>query len=253
MQGNKPCVKLGKCHFMVDEGTILGHKISSRGMEVDKAKIDVISILPPPTIVKGIRSFLGHAGFYRRFIEDFSKITKSLCYLLEQDMQFEFNDDCTKPFEILKNKLVTAPIVAQPDWTLPFELMCDANDYAVGAVLGKCKRKKWCWRYATEPHTLWRKVIKFKYGRLDKDWVGNGLTVLFLGGYMVWECAIEVIISASVSSSKEEAYSEFLDKQQILLGCSSRTHELTIKLICKAPRSNRQSTKRTPSFLGSRR
>ncbi|KAL4352240.1 hypothetical protein GQ457_06G012470 [Hibiscus cannabinus] len=73
-----------KCHFMVDEGIVLGHKISSKVMEVDKAKIEVISKLPPPTTVKGIRSFLGHAGFYRRFIEDFSKITKPLCSLLEQ-------------------------------------------------------------------------------------------------------------------------------------------------------------------------
>ncbi|KAL4281438.1 hypothetical protein GQ457_03G017890 [Hibiscus cannabinus] len=73
-----------KCHFMVDEGIMLGHKISSKGMEVDKAKIEVISKLPPPTTVKGIRNFLGHAGFYRRFIEDFSKITKPLRSLLER-------------------------------------------------------------------------------------------------------------------------------------------------------------------------
>ncbi|KAL4272734.1 hypothetical protein GQ457_13G016470 [Hibiscus cannabinus] len=130
-----------KCHFMVDEGRVLGHKISSKGMEVDKAKIEVISKLPPPTTVKGIRRFLGHAGFYRRFIEDFSKITKPLCSLLEQGRQFEFNEDCTKAFNLLKQKLVSAPIVEPPDWTLPFELMCDASDYAVGAVLGQRKRK----------------------------------------------------------------------------------------------------------------
>ncbi|KAL4309903.1 hypothetical protein GQ457_01G022170 [Hibiscus cannabinus] len=118
---------------MVDEGIVLGHKISSKGMEVDKAKIEVISKLPPPTTVKGIRSFLGHAGFYRRFIEDFSKITKPLCSLLEQCRPFEFNKDCTKAFNLLKQKLVTAPIVEPPDWKLPFELMCDASDYAVGA------------------------------------------------------------------------------------------------------------------------
>ncbi|KAL4312655.1 hypothetical protein GQ457_01G020160 [Hibiscus cannabinus] len=120
-----------KCHFMVDEGIVLGHKISSKGMEVDKAKIEVISKLPPPTTVKGIRSFLGHAGFYRRFIENFSKITKPLCSLLEQGRQFEFNEDCTKAFNILKQKLVTSPIVEPPDWKLPFELMCDASDYAI--------------------------------------------------------------------------------------------------------------------------
>ncbi|KAL4324064.1 hypothetical protein GQ457_11G024080 [Hibiscus cannabinus] len=130
-----------KCHFMVDEGIVLGHKISSKGMEVDKAKIEVISKLPPPTTVKGIRSFLGHAGFYRRFIEDFSKITKPLCSLLEQGRPFEFNEDCTKAFNLLKQKLVTAPIVEPPDWKLPFELMCDASDYAVGAVLGQRKGK----------------------------------------------------------------------------------------------------------------
>ncbi|KAL4368037.1 hypothetical protein GQ457_05G023060 [Hibiscus cannabinus] len=130
-----------KCHFMVDEGIVLGHKISSKGMEVDKAKIEVISKLPPPTTVKGIRSFLGHAGFYRRFIEDFSKITKPLCSLLEQGRQFEFNEDCTKAFNLLKQKLVIAPIVEPPDWKIPFELMCDANDYVVGAVLGQRKGK----------------------------------------------------------------------------------------------------------------
>ncbi|KAL4312854.1 hypothetical protein GQ457_01G019910 [Hibiscus cannabinus] len=130
-----------KCHFMVDEGIVLGHKISSEGMEVDKAKIEVISKLPPPTTVKSICSFLGHAGFYRRFIEDFSKITKPLCSLLEQGRQFEFNNDCIKAFNLLKQKLVTAPIVEPPDWKLPFELMCDASDYAVGAVLGQRKGK----------------------------------------------------------------------------------------------------------------
>ncbi|KAK9042484.1 hypothetical protein V6N11_017554 [Hibiscus sabdariffa] len=120
---------------------MLGHKISSKGMEVDKAKIEVISKLPPPTTVKGIRSFLGHAGFYRRFIEDFSKNTKPLCSLLEQGKPFEFNNDCTKAFNLLKQKLVTAPIVEPPDWKLPFELMCDVSDYVVGAVLGQRKGK----------------------------------------------------------------------------------------------------------------
>ncbi|KAL4291931.1 hypothetical protein GQ457_14G017450 [Hibiscus cannabinus] len=130
-----------KCHFMVDEGIVLGHMISSKGMEVDKAKIEVISKLPPPTTVKGIRSFLGHAGFYRRFIEDFSKITKPLCSLVEQGRPFDINNDCTKAFNLLKQKLVTASIVEPPDWKLPFELMCDASDYAVGAVLGQRKGK----------------------------------------------------------------------------------------------------------------
>ncbi|GKD18089.1 reverse transcriptase domain-containing protein, partial [Tanacetum coccineum] len=83
----------GKCHFMDKEGIVLGHKVSSAGLEVDKAKIDVISKLPPPTNIKGIRSFLGYAGFYRSFIKDFSKIARPLTKLLEKDTLFEFNDE----------------------------------------------------------------------------------------------------------------------------------------------------------------
>ncbi|WJX19736.1 hypothetical protein P8452_09381 [Trifolium repens] len=130
-----------KCHFMVTEGIVLGHKISSRGIEVDKAKVDVIEKLPPPVNVKGIRSFLGHAGFYRRFIKDFSKIAKPLSNLLNKDKSFNFDNACLLAFEELKKQLVTAPIIIAPDWTLEFELMCDASDYAVGAVLGQRKNK----------------------------------------------------------------------------------------------------------------
>ena len=79
-----------KCHFMVTKGIVLGHKISSRGIEVDKAKTDVIGKLPPPVNVKGVQSFLGHAGFYRRFIKDFSKIAKPLSNLLNKDKSFHF-------------------------------------------------------------------------------------------------------------------------------------------------------------------
>ena len=126
---------------MVQEGIVLGHRISQKGIEVDKAKIETIEKLPPPTSVKGIRSFLGHAGFYRRFIKDFSKIAKPLCNLLEKDVPFNFTKECHKAFEILKQKLVSAPIIVAPDWTLPFEVMCDASDFAVGAVLGQRKAK----------------------------------------------------------------------------------------------------------------
>ncbi|GJU86124.1 putative nucleotidyltransferase, ribonuclease H [Tanacetum coccineum] len=126
-----------KCHFMVKEGIVLGHKISGAGIEVDRAKIDVIAKLPYPTNVKGVRSFLGHAGFYRRFIKDFSMISKPMTKLLMKDAKFDFSDDCKKAFNILKEKLTTAPIIISPDWNVPFELMCDASDFAVGAVLGQ--------------------------------------------------------------------------------------------------------------------
>ncbi|GJY36701.1 reverse transcriptase domain-containing protein [Tanacetum coccineum] len=94
-----------KCHFMVKEGIVLGHKVSGAGLEVDKAKINVISIHLPPSNIK--------------------------------DTPFEFNDECQKAFEILKEKLTCAPVIVSPNWNLPFELMCDASDFAVGAVLGQ--------------------------------------------------------------------------------------------------------------------
>ncbi|VVA39030.1 Hypothetical predicted protein, partial [Prunus dulcis] len=112
-----------------------------KGIEVDKAKIDVIAKLPPPTSVKGVRSFLGHAGFYRRFIKDFSKISRPLCTLLAKDTPFNFDKACLEAFNKLKALLTSAPIIAAPNWDLPFELMCDASDYAVGAVLGQRKDK----------------------------------------------------------------------------------------------------------------
>ena len=131
-----------KCHFMVNEGIVLGHKIFEKGIEVDKAKVDAIEKMPCPTDIRGIRSFLGHAGFYRRFIKDFSKISRPLTNLLQKDVPFVFDEDCEEAFEILKKALITAPIVQPPDWNLPFEIMYDASDYVVGAVLGQRVDKK---------------------------------------------------------------------------------------------------------------
>ncbi|XP_072084586.1 uncharacterized protein [Arachis hypogaea] len=130
-----------KCHFMVTERVVLGHKISKRGIEVDKAKVEVIEKLPPSCSVKAIRSFLRHAGFYRRFIRDFSKVAKPLSNLLVSNVPFVFDNECMLVFEKLKSKLSSAPIIAPPCWDLPFELMCDVSDFAVGAVLGQRKDK----------------------------------------------------------------------------------------------------------------
>ena len=105
-----------KCHFMVTEGIVLGHKISATGLEVDQSKISIIKTLAPPNTVNGIRSFLGHARFYRRFIKDFSKIARLLCRLLEKDTKFNFDDSCNASFEEIKIRLVQAPIMATPDW-----------------------------------------------------------------------------------------------------------------------------------------
>ncbi|GKF22156.1 reverse transcriptase domain-containing protein [Tanacetum coccineum] len=131
------CLNWEKSHFMVKECIVLGHKISKNRIEVDKAKVDVIAKLPHPTTVKGVRSFLGHACFYRRFIKDFSKIS----YLLEKNTLFIFSDECIQAFETLKKKLTEAPILITPDWDLPFELMCDASGFSIGAVLGQRHEK----------------------------------------------------------------------------------------------------------------
>nr|GEZ90597.1 reverse transcriptase domain-containing protein [Tanacetum cinerariifolium] len=119
------------------EYAFLGHKISKKGIEVDKAKIEVISKLPHPTTVKGIRSFLGHARFYHRFIKDFSKITRPMTHLLEKNSPFIFSNECIQAFWTLKDKLTEASILIAPNWGQPFELMCNASDFAVGAVLGQ--------------------------------------------------------------------------------------------------------------------
>nr|GFC81020.1 reverse transcriptase domain-containing protein [Tanacetum cinerariifolium] len=136
-EDTKLALNWGKSHFMVKEGIVLGHKISKKGIEVDKAKIKVISKLSHPTTVKGIRSFLGHAGFYRRFIKDFSKISRPMTHLLEKNSPFIFSNECIQAFRTLKEKLTEALILIAPNWDQPFELMCDASDYAVGAVLGQ--------------------------------------------------------------------------------------------------------------------
>ncbi|XP_070667378.1 uncharacterized protein [Malus domestica] len=129
------------------QGIVLGHIISEEGIEVDKSKVDLVRHLPSPTSVREVRSFLGHAGFYRRFIKDFSKISQPLCRLLQKEVAFEFDDACSTAFKQLKEALTSAPIITPPDWSLPFELMCDASDYAIGAVLGQRKNK--------QPHVIY--------------------------------------------------------------------------------------------------
>nr|GEY97823.1 reverse transcriptase domain-containing protein [Tanacetum cinerariifolium] len=130
-----------KYHFMVKEGIVLGHKICKSRIEVDRAKVDVIAKLPHPTSVKGVRSFLCQAGFYCRFIQYFSKISRPKTHLLEKETPFIFSKECIDAFNILKKKLTEASILVAPDWDLPFEIMCDVSDYAVGAVLGQRKTK----------------------------------------------------------------------------------------------------------------
>ncbi|XP_039033065.1 uncharacterized protein LOC120168848 [Hibiscus syriacus] len=126
---------------MVTKGTVLRHCIFQNDIKVDKAKVEVIEKLHPPTNVKEVRSFLRHAGFYQRFIKDFSQIAISFCSLLEKNKKFVVDVKVLKSFENIKSKLVNDQIILAPEWSLPFELMCDARDHVVGAVLGKRMEK----------------------------------------------------------------------------------------------------------------
>jgi hypothetical protein len=126
-----------KCYFMVKHMIVLGHVIYHWGIEVDKTKVDLISNLPPPRTVMEIHSFLGHVGFYRRFIKDFNKIARPLCKLLAKETPIVFDEECMKAFGALKEILTFTPIIRPPNWGVPFEIMCDASDNAVEAVLGQ--------------------------------------------------------------------------------------------------------------------
>lgn len=135
MCGKEFGAELRKMPFYGKRG--LGHVVSEKGIEVDKAKVDVIAKLPFPKNVKHIRGFLGHAGFYRRFVKDFAKIAQPLTRLLQNDVDGNFGEDCKEAFRIIKECLITAPVMQPLDWGMPFEVMCDASGYAVGAVLGQ--------------------------------------------------------------------------------------------------------------------
>ena len=128
-----------KCHFMVTKGIVLGHIVSKKGIEVNKAKVELIFNLPTPKCVKDIRSFLGHAGFYRRFIRYFNAIARPLCNLLAKDVPFAWSQACEDAFDKLKTRLVSPPIMRSPNWELPFEIMCELP---IGAVLGQREDKK---------------------------------------------------------------------------------------------------------------
>ncbi|KAL0543871.1 hypothetical protein IC582_018976 [Cucumis melo] len=128
-----------KCHFMVFHGIVLGHLVSSKGIELDKTKIDVIQKLSYSTCLKDVRSFLGSADFYRWLIKDFSM---PLTNILQKDVPFLIDDNCKKAFDDLKQRLVSTPILQSPNWNLPFEIMCDASNLALGAGLGQMIDKK---------------------------------------------------------------------------------------------------------------
>ena len=118
-----------------ERGIVLGHRISEKGIEVDQAKVEVIERLPPPIYVKVVRSFIGHAVFYRRFIKYFSKILHPSCKLFDKECKFYFDESCLKGFGKLKENLVFVPIIISSYWSKPFEVMCDTNGVDIGGIL----------------------------------------------------------------------------------------------------------------------
>ncbi|WVZ49090.1 hypothetical protein U9M48_000471 [Paspalum notatum var. saurae] len=135
LREHKLYAKYSKCDFWIEEVKFLGHVISNGGIAVDQSKVSEVQNWKIPEDVKGIRSFLGLAGYYRRFIEGFSKIAKPMTALLEKNIKFQWTSACQKAFEELKKRLTTAPVLTFPDMHKPFSVYCDASRLGLGCVL----------------------------------------------------------------------------------------------------------------------
>ena len=126
-----------KSHFIVREGIIFGHVVSSKVLEVDKAKVEVSQDLTLPKSIRELRSFLGHVGFSRHFIQYFAKVSKPQTSPLCKEKDFIIEEEGKHAFMQLNESLVEAPIFESANWDLPFEIMCDASDFVVGTILGQ--------------------------------------------------------------------------------------------------------------------
>jgi len=126
-----------KCKFLKKEVTYLGHQITDEGVKTDPKLVECVQNFPVPQNVKGIKSFLGLSGYYRRFIQNYGQIAKPLTSLLKRDVPFKWSDLCQQSFEITKNLLINYPILQYPDFTRPFNLTCDAGNYAIGCELSQ--------------------------------------------------------------------------------------------------------------------
>ena len=140
LREHKLYAKFTKCEFWLKEVPFLGHVISEDGISVDPSKIQDVLNWEAPTSVPEIRSFLGLAGYYRRFVPDFSKIAKPMTELLKKGVKFNWNDKCDQAFLTLRKLLTSAPVLAQPDITRPFDVYCDASGTGLGCVLMQDRR-----------------------------------------------------------------------------------------------------------------
>jgi hypothetical protein len=127
--------KLSKCEFWISEVMFLGHIINREGLAVDPKKVTTILDSKAPKDVRGIKSFIGMAGYYRHFIEGFSKIARPMTALLAKKVEFKWTPACQESFEMLKQKLTTTPVLVLPDVHKPFSVYCDASYTGLGCVL----------------------------------------------------------------------------------------------------------------------
>jgi hypothetical protein len=135
LRDHKLYAKLSKCEFWLEQGAFLGHVISKGGISVDPSKVQDVLSWRAPTSVSDIQSFLGLAGYYRIFIEGFSKISKPMTELLEKDKQFKWTHACESSFQELKEQLTTAPVLVMSDMEKLFSIYCDASGQGLGCVL----------------------------------------------------------------------------------------------------------------------
>jgi hypothetical protein len=135
LRDHKLYAKFSKCEFWLDSVKSLGHTISKESISVDPSKVQEVMNCKPPKTVHRIRSFLGLAGYYHRFILDFSRIAKSLTELLKKGVKFVWSEDCEKTFHTLRQHLTTAPVLVQPDNSKPFEVFCYASGTGLSFVL----------------------------------------------------------------------------------------------------------------------
>ena len=135
LRDHKLFAKFSKCEFWLDKVPFLGHVISAKGISVDPGKVKEVLDWTPPTSVHQVRSFLGLAGYYRRFIPNFSQLSKPITNLLKNDVKFKWDKHCEEAFQKLKNLLTTAPVLAQPDIAKSFDVYCDASGTGLGCVL----------------------------------------------------------------------------------------------------------------------
>ncbi|CAM6094833.1 unnamed protein product [Calypogeia fissa] len=131
------CLHPEKCYMGMQKGLLLGHVISQQGIKVDVGKVDIIRALQPPSNLRELRAFLGHVGYYRRFIRHYAELAMPLTKLLKKEAEYLWKQDQQEAFEVLKLKLVTAPVLTPPDWDKLFHVYIDASAFCVGTVLSQ--------------------------------------------------------------------------------------------------------------------